>query len=225
MLSVIKAVIFDFDGTLVDLFDEHLGAFREVIRRRFNMEFSRGDLDAGYGMVGRDILRLFFRKHGMDVSDDVLESIARERRSLALENIGSGMRLLPGAGRLLKELKKAGFKIAVATSCSKQVCEHVFDMPPFRGLLDAVTTGSEVKNGKPHPEIFLKTAVKMSVRPGECLVFEDSAYGVKAGRNAGMRVVAVTTGHDLREKLLGEKPDRVIGSLLEFSVEDVKSLG
>lgn len=218
---MIKAVIFDFDGTLVDLFEEHLEAFREVIKRRFNMEFSRGDLDAGYGMVGRDILRLFFRKHGMDVNDGVLDSIARERRSLALENIGSGMKLLSGAERLLKDLKKAGFKIAIATSCSKQVCEHVFNMPPFRGLLDAVTTGSEVEKGKPDPEIFLKTAEKLGVRPEECLVFEDSAYGVKAGMTAGMRVVAVATGHDSKEKLLEEKPDRVIDSLLEFKIEDI----
>jgi beta-phosphoglucomutase len=220
---VIKAVIFDFDGTLVDLFEEHLEAFQEVIKRRFGMEFTRDDLDAGYGMVGRDILRLFFRKHNMDVGDDVIEGIARERRSLALDNIGSNMKLLPGAERLLKGLKKAGLKVAVATSCSKRVCESVFNMPPFRGLLDAATMGSEVKEGKPDPEIFLKTAVKLGVKPDECLVFEDSAYGVKAGVSAGMKVVAVATGHETREKLLMENPDRVLKSLVEFRMGDLDS--
>jgi len=222
---MIKAAIFDFDGTLVDFFDQHLEAFQEVIRKHFNLAYTREDLDEGYGMTGEDILRLFFRKKGLTVSQQQLKEIAAERRNLASERISKGdVRLLPGAEELIKNLKKAGFKTAIATSCSKNVCDVMFKKSPFKGRLNATTTGSEVEKGKPDPEIFLKTAEKLGVNPGECVVFEDSAYGVKAAKKAGMKVVAVTTGHDSKEKLMKENPDRIISSLREFNVEEMEKI-
>jgi len=216
-----KAVIFDFDGTLADLFEQHLEAFQETIKKHFGLKYTRGDLDAGYGMTGEDILKLYFRKHGLKVSEEKLMQVADERRRLALEKIGGHITLLPGAEKLIKELKDAGVRVAIATSCSKNVCDRIFSMPQFKGRLDATTTGSEVSEGKPNPEIFLKTAEKLGVKAGECIVFEDSAYGVKAAKKAGMKVIAVTTGHDPREKLMKEKPDRIMSSLLEFDVKKV----
>ncbi|MBM3308894.1 MAG: HAD family phosphatase [Candidatus Altiarchaeales archaeon] len=221
---MIKALIFDFDGTLVDLFDQHLEAFQEVIERKYGIEFTREDLDAGYGMVGKDILGMFFKKHKLKVGDEELEDVARERRRLALEKIGVDVKLLPGAEELLENAKKRGLKIAVATSCSRDVCDRVFEMPVFRGKLDAVTTGSEVSKGKPDPEIFLKTARKLDLKPKECVVFEDSSYGVQAGKKAGMKVIAVATGHEPREKLARENPDKIVGSLLEFKIEDISGM-
>lgn len=218
---MIKAVIFDFDGTLVDLFDRHLEAFQETIGKHYNVDFTREDLDAGYGMTGEDILCMFFKKHRINVNKKTLKKIAAERRETAVKKIGEKIRLLPGARKLLEDLKKAGFKIAIATSCAKKVCDKIFAMPQFKGRLNAATTGTEVRMGKPHPEIFLKTAKKLGVKPEECVVFEDSAYGVKAGKRAGMKVIAVTTGHDRREKLMEEEPDRIIGSLLDFDINDI----
>jgi beta-phosphoglucomutase len=222
---MITAAIFDFDGTLVDFFKQHLEAFHEVIKKHFNLEYTREDLDEGYGMTGEDILRLFFRKKGLKVGRQQLKEIADERRSRALEKIRKGrVKLLPGAENLLKKLRAAGFKTAIATSCSKNVCDVMFLKSPFKGRLDATTTGSEVEKGKPDPEIFLKTAEKLGAPPDECVVFEDSSYGVEAAKKAGMKVVAVTTGHDSKEKLMQKKPDRIINSLEEFSVEDMKNL-
>jgi beta-phosphoglucomutase len=221
---MIKAFIFDFDGTLVDLFDKHLEAFQEVVKKRYNLDFTREDLDAGYGMVGEDILRLFFEKHNLQLSKEEVREVAKDRRELALKKISGNITLLPGAEKLLENLKKEGYKIAIATSCSKNVCDAAFAMPAFRGRLDAVTTGSEVSKGKPHPEIFLKTALKLGLKPGECIVFEDSTYGVQAGKKAGMKVVAVTTGHESKERLLRENPDKIVENLLEIDVKSLKNL-
>ncbi|MDD5111013.1 MAG: HAD family phosphatase [Candidatus Altiarchaeota archaeon] len=221
---MIKAAIFDFDGTLVDLFDIHLAAFQVVARKYFNLEFTRADLDAGYGMVGRDIMMLFLSRHGLSPDEAVVKKAVEERRDLVAENIGGGISLLPGAGELLKSLKKAGFKVGIATSCSKRICELVFALPLFDGLLDAITMGTEVARGKPDPEIYLETAKRLGVKPEECVVFEDSVHGVRAGKAAGMRVIAVTTGHDGRESLLAERPDRIVASMKEVSVDDVRSL-
>ncbi|MFH1125557.1 MAG: HAD family phosphatase [Candidatus Altiarchaeota archaeon] len=220
---MIKAIIFDFDGTLVNLFDQHLTAFQETIKRHFNIDFKREDLDEGYGRNGEDILRMFFKKKGLYVNTEKLKEIAAERRNLALEKIGWRIKLLPGAGELIKNLKKAGLKIAVATSCSRKICDRALAMPQFKEL-DASTTGSEVMKGKPDPEIFLKTAEKLGVKPEECIIFEDSAYGVKAGKNAGMKVIAVTTGHDSKEKLIKENPDRIIQSLVDVRIEGLKRM-
>ena len=220
---MISAVIFDFDGTLADLFEAHYQAFKEVVKERTDLNFEREDLMEGYGMVGEDILNMFFKKHGVEVDMENVVEIANERRVLASEKIGDNVTLLPGAEELLNNIKKAGLKIAIATSCSQNICDRIFSLPMLAGRFDAITTGTEVKEGKPHPEIFLKTAGKLDVKPEECMVFEDSVYGVKGARKAGMKIIAVTTGYDTKEELVKENPDRILESLVGFDVGELKS--
>jgi len=99
------AVLFDLDGTLIDLFDLHLRGFQEVISRDYGLTFEAGDLRPYYGRTADEIARAFFEKNG--VSDVDYPALVASRRVCVLGNLGS-CQLLPGALSLLNELRDAG---------------------------------------------------------------------------------------------------------------------
>jgi HAD superfamily hydrolase (TIGR01509 family) len=175
-------------------------------------------------MKGEDILRLFFRKHSVVVNDETLMKIVLERRALAADGIAHNVKLLPGAQKLIEGLRNLKIKTAIATSCSRHACGVVFEKYPFAGNFDFIITGGEVSKGKPDPEIFLKAASSLEVSPEQCLVFEDSSYGVRAGKNAGMKVVAVLTGHESKMVLMAEKPDLILETLEDFDLKKLEKL-
>jgi beta-phosphoglucomutase len=88
-----------------------------------------------------------------------------------------------------------------------------------------VVTGDDVQRGKPHPEVFLTAAARLSVAPARCVVFEDAVAGVEAAKAGGMRCVAVTfVGHHPTEKLLAAGADVVVPSLVDVTTEQVATL-
>ena len=88
-----------------------------------------------------------------------------------------------------------GFKMAVATSSDMADVDFIFDTIPIRQYFDAIITGDRVSKPKPNPQIFLKAAEELNIKPEKCIVFEDSTSGLKAGNDAGMKVVGITTAH------------------------------
>jgi beta-phosphoglucomutase len=89
--------------------------------------------------------------------------------------------------------------MAVATAAGKANREFVLGSLRITPYFNSVVGAEDVKNGKPHPEIFLKAAARLDVVPGSCVVFEDAVAGVEAAGRAGMRAAALTTSLDARE--------------------------
>ena len=85
--------------------------------------------------------------------------------------------------------------MALATSAPKENVEFVLDNTGLKDKFLIITDASEISKGKPDPEIFLKTAHKMGIDPGRCIVFEDSIHGITAARAAGMKVIGVASSH------------------------------
>ena len=132
------------------------------------------------------------------------------------------LRLFPGIQRLIREVKQAGLKIAIATSSDRSKFQAAFRQV---GLLeqefDVLVTGDEVEHTKPHPEIYFTTAKKLGMKPSSCLVIEDSITGIEAANRANAFSVGVT--NTFSEKELSQA-DLVIGSLEELSVKRIKSI-
>ena len=101
-----------------------------------------------------------------------------------------------GAYELLRHLKKKNYKLALATSASKERMEKQLKKADFTNLFDEVVCRDEVKETKPNPEIFLKAAEKLGIEPKECIVIEDSLAGVKAAYKGNMVPIHVV---DLKE--------------------------
>ncbi len=101
------------------------------------------------------------------------------------------VRFKDGAKELLDYLKARGVKIALATGTSRPSVEHHLKEVGILEIFDAIVCGTEVQNGKPAPDIFLKTAELMGVKPADCFVFEDSENGINAAYAAGMKCIGI----------------------------------
>src|SRR6202000_737021 len=104
-----------------------------------------------------------------------------------------------GLENFLTELKNAGVKIAMATSATVEDIDFILNKIPIRDDFEVIVNSTMVSKPKPNPQIFLKAAEQLGVEPARCIVFEDSLAGIKAANSAGMKVVAITTGHPADE--------------------------
>jgi len=179
----IRAFIFDLDGVITDTSEFHFQAWRRLAREE-GLPFTRQDNEALRGVARRESLNLILK--GRQIPDATAEAWMERKNSYYVELV-KGMSpgdLLPGAGELLAELRRAGLKIAIASSSKNTPL--VLDRLRIGPALDAVVDGSMVARSKPAPDLFLKAAGLLGLPPAQCVVVEDAAAGVEAGRAAGM---------------------------------------
>lgn len=187
MFRNIDAVIFDLDGTLVD----SMWIWRQIdsdYLGRFGIELPANLQSEIEGMSFSETAVYFKNRFALP---DPLERIKADWNDMAMNFYKTQVRLKPGAGELLTLLRENGIKTGIATSNSRQLLTAVLDSLEISRLFDSIHVSCEVKAGKPAPDIYLLVAGEMGVRPDRCLVFEDVAQGVMAGKNAGMKVCGV----------------------------------
>lgn len=183
---MIKAVIFDMDGVLVDSQEIHYKADIKAIKE---VGF---DVDLPFVMrgAGTSTLERFSKwKNELGYEKDVKEVSARREEIMKELFINDGVIGVKGAKELLIDIKKNNIKTAVASSSAYDLIYTVVDALGERELFDKILSGEDVENGKPAPDVFLKAAELLGVEPSECIVIEDSTNGVKAGVSAGMKVL------------------------------------
>jgi beta-phosphoglucomutase len=216
-----SAVIFDVDGTLVDLFELHYQGFLSIIRQEVGLEFERQDLREHYGKTGEEIFEAFFLKHGITGVD--VGQIAPKRRRWVIEHLDY-CRVLEGVRSLLEELREAKIPMAVGTSNTPDIGNAILKACGLYAFFNYMAFRSPAIRSKPAPDIFLAAASGLGINANECLVFEDSTFGIAAAKAAGMRVVAVATGTHSKKELIAQRPDLLVDSLREVSLQDVRHI-
>lgn len=193
MLSNIRAVLFDMDGTLID----SMGVWRKIDIDYLQRHGFALPADLQKNIAGMSFIQTaqYFKKR-FSLTDSV-EKIMEDWNEMAFDKYAKEAPLKPGAFLFLKELKKNGIKTAICTSNSRTLTEVVLKSQMISDYIDVVLTSKEVPNGKPAPDIYEKASRMLSVNPEECLVFEDVCMGVLSGKNAGMKVCAVEDAHCL----------------------------
>ena len=185
-----KAALFDFDETMIDLEREHDAAHRALCR----------DLGCNYDELpesfrfgsGRRIvddiaeMREFF---GWTEPEDELYAMRHRHFLEALQ--APDLELMPGVERVVRELHAQGLTLAITTSAAGDAVDLLLRRFGIREMFSLIVDGAEVEAGKPDPEGYLLTARKLGVAPHDCVVFEDSHVGVQAAKAAGMYCVAV----------------------------------
>lgn len=215
---MLKSVIFDMDGVIVDSHVLHMRAWRQFL---FSMGKPVTDADLEIVRDGRkreDILRHFLG----DLPEDELR-IYGDQKELLFRAGPEGLNTIPGVRQLLNELSCAAIRMAVASSGSSERVHYVLDRLRLSDHFAAVVTGDEVAVGKPDPAIFRKAAEWLQVRPTESLVFEDSVSGVRAASAAGMKCVGIADGHRANA-LLQVGADHVLPNFVAVSVSQMQKL-
>jgi len=208
-----KAIIFDWDGTLADTKKAVIESIRKVL---LEVECMISDefIERRIGVGTRRVLEDALRECGITFDEEELEELIQRKISFQTKLTGT-VKLFEGTVELLDALH-GRVKIALATMGPRRVIDKLLSEKSVRRYFNAVVTAEDVLNPKPDPEIFLRTARKMKLRPEECLVVEDSIFGVKAAKAARMGCVAIPSGAYRGEELRKEDPDLLVKSLSEW---------
>ncbi|MBE6620364.1 MAG: HAD family phosphatase [Ruminococcaceae bacterium] len=185
---MIKAVIFDMDGTLFDTERIYVNAWRQA-GRELNFAPIEEAITACTGRNAKDTRQYFEDNFADLISYD--EFMAVRTRYYDAEIERHGVPLKPGVVELLTYLKEQGIGIALATATRTVRTEENLQRTGLGHYFDVLVTGDMVEHGKPHPETFLTAAARLGVKPCECMGVEDSFNGVRAIRAAGMFTVMV----------------------------------
>lgn len=216
-MPVIEALIFDFDGLLIDS-ETPLYEIWQAIYREHGCELGLFDWQHALGTFGGfDPYADLAARTGASPDRAALAPVIRARHY----DLCAALPLLPGVGSLIAEARAAGLKTAVASSSSHDWVGPFLDQHELRARLDAVCTREDVAQVKPAPDLFLLAAERMGVAPEKCAVFEDSPNGLRAARAAGMWAVAVPNA--LTHSLPLPDPDLVLESLAGSRLADIIS--
>jgi len=186
---LIKAVIFDLDGTIAD--SEHI--MGELYGRLFEeFGFPRPGMEEILKVIAHGGKRIVLELLPPDRKDDVE---LRERMSVRCGEISHDLlpkiRPMEGAAELLAELKHRGIRVAVATNRGSTTGE-LLELLGFSGHVDVTVTAKQVKNMKPHPEPLLLALKQLGTRPEEALFVGDNEVDLEAGNAAGIKTVLLT---------------------------------
>jgi len=183
---MLKAVIFDLDGLLVDSTPLQWEA-NKIFLQKHGKQFAVPQNREGMRII--DIL--LEMKDLYDLAGDI-EDLYMDRQQIYFDIVRKELELFPGALELLENLKKRGIKIALATSGDRNYISVLFEkFPQLNDYFSVIVSSEDVKIGKPNPEVFLTTAKKLNAAAQECVVLEDSVNGILAAKAAHMEVICI----------------------------------
>ena len=213
---MVKAVLWDLDGTLVDSAEFHWRAWREVMAEE-GRPITHGQFVDSFGKRN-DLILSGWLGGGGDPERVRRLSEEKEARFRALVQV-HGIEPLPGARDWVARLHAEGWLQAIATSAPRANLEAMVGAMKMGHFFGAGVAAEDVTHGKPHPEVFLVAARRLGVEPSRSVVGEDAPIGIEAGRRAGMRTVGVSLLHalpdaDVYAGTLPELPEDTFETLL-----------
>jgi HAD superfamily hydrolase (TIGR01509 family) len=217
-------LIFDVDGVIADTEGPTAEATIKVFADLFGIEGVKPeDFEEGIGKGAVAYIKAAAKVHGLELTDEQVAHAERMREENFISLLEeSPLPAFPGVLELMEAaLTRPDFRLAIATSSSREMSEVAVRgaKVPYNKM--AYVSGSDVKNKKPHPEIFLLAAERMEIPPQSCVVIEDSPGGVEAAKAARAKCIAVTnttTPENLRQA------DLICHSLEQVDLETVVNL-
>ena len=193
--SRLKAVIFDMDGVIVDSEPRHERAILDVMGQIGYADNHGLRISDYIGRSDQDVWKDFIALHQ---PRQTLDELLAMKRSRTVQILRDEQPVFGGVCNLLEQLH-ARCPLGLASGSERAVVEAVLGLRNLGRFFSCVVTGSEIDRGKPAPDIFLRTAQLLAVKPENCWVIEDSKPGVAAALAAGMRVIAIANTHPAAE--------------------------
>jgi len=210
---VIDAVVFDLDGVLIqseEVWDDVRERFVRERGGRYDAEIQR----AMMGMSSPEWSRYLHEHAGVPDEPDAINAEVVRRLLSAYHD---RLPLIPGALDAVRRLADR-FPLGIASSSNRELIDAVLEAAGLAPLFAATVSSEEVAHGKPEPDVYLEAARRLGVAPERCAAVEDSHGGIRAAKNAGMRVVAIPNPSYPPDDEALALADVIIGSLDELTV-------
>lgn len=192
---MIKAVIFDVDGVLLDTVPYHFQAWKKLFESQ-GKSFSMNDYLLRVNGVPRHVgIKNILTK----ASDEELNMLALQKQTYFLELVTQNPpQPLDGIIMLLRKLKTKKYILAAASSSKN--APMLLKKAKLARFFSTVVGGNDFKLPKPHPDLFLTASNRLNIAPYHCIVIEDATIGIQAGKNAGMKTIGVLSSGDKKIK-------------------------
>lgn len=210
---MIEAIIFDMDGLLVDS-EPVWDKARSIMAAEAGIDWNTDDHKTVMGVSTHEWVSYMIKRLKLDMTPDVVEKhIIDQMVALYAKQIP----YFPGAVEAVA-LSAAHYTTGLASGSPRSLIDTVTSSHALKGRFKAIISGDQVTKGKPSPDIYLAITEILDVEPGKCVCIEDSGNGILAGKNAGLKVIAVPDWRfsPSREKL--HHADVILDSLADFSL-------
>ncbi len=194
---MLKGLIFDVDGVLMDSMSYHADAWVQAFRE-VGIPITNMDIYEIEGSNHKGVIDIIFHKAGLEPETSDYETFLKKKREYFLLN--NRAEPFKGMQACLQALKEK-YKLAVASGADRIIVNTLMDRF-YPGIFKIIVSGEDVTRGKPDPEPYLKAASKLGLEPEECIVIENAPLGIKSAKMAGIYCVAVPT-YLPKEKLIG----------------------
>ena len=216
----ISALVFDFDGVLVDSEPLHLRAY-QVVLSSLGIQMTREEYFARYlGFDDEGVFRAFAADHGWTLNGAQIETLIAEKSRVMGRMLASTDVLYPGAAACVERVAGA-FPLGIASGALRHEIEAVLDRARLRRHFRFIVAAGDTRLSKPSPDPYRLAATLHNVSPEFCAAIEDSQWGIESARAAGLMCIGLATTYP-RDVLAGAHI--VIDSLDELTVELIKSL-
>jgi beta-phosphoglucomutase len=220
---MLKAILFDFDGVLVDTEPVHFRVFQKILAEE-GLPLSEHDYYAKYvGFDDRSCFEAILSEFGRPVTPEAIRRLVERKAVQLLEQLKTQLIVYPGVIEFVMMAAET-HRLAVVSGALRHEIEYGLNAVGIRGRFEQITSAQDVRNGKPDPEGYLHALqqldAKTPLRACECLVIEDTLAGIQAAQAAGMRCLAVANTYPVEELMIA---DAVTSTLKEYDLTFLKS--
>lgn len=222
-----RAVIFDFDGVITDSEILHYRAFNMALEK-YGIEITKKDYYKKYlGLTDLDFFKELAAQNILSVTEPQTQDLLKQKNHFFEQLAQSGGHIIEGVVEFLEMLKQNSIPMSICSGALRSEIELILHKAKLRSYFSDITSAEEVKRGKPDPQGFLIALKKLNeqyqpeIKSSDCVVIEDSHWGLEAAKNAKMHTIAVTNSYDADELCMAEK---VVHKLSDIKMQDMQKL-
>ena len=225
--NMLKVVIFDFDGVISDTEPTHLQAFNTVLAE-YDIEISETEYYKDYlGLNDYEAFKEMAGAHDLQLKDEETRDLIAQKGKIFEELVKSHNNIIDGTTEFLEMLKQNNIRMAICSGAVRSDIDAILSGTGLPDFFEVIVTADEVKESKPDPAGFNMALQKLNenqdnkISPVECIVVEDSPWGLEAARRAGMHTLAVTNSYPADELQTAEKAVTSLGKVTLSELQEL----
>jgi len=213
-----KAFIFDMDGVIINT-EEIFDRYFEELGNDIGIDLSKKIIDPLRGLSDDKIWKYLIEQYNLKESPDYYNTIVLDKVNNELRT-NTAIELEDGILELLDYLKLKKYRIALASSADKERILLIIDQFKIKAYFEVVVSADDVENAKPNPDIYLLAAKQLKVHPKNCWVLEDSTFGIKAAKSAGMKCIGYKGAYETFQN--HQLADRQVTDINSIKISDLQ---